>query len=251
MTDEKKDKTESITPLTSSGLAESKKTIEAGNDAVADKSADGKVVVKKEEKEDTVEKGVVEGKSDKKEKTEKKVDEDKTTDIKVAVGGEEKEEKTKSKLAGADDIELPDDIKKKLEDRKNTKGKKLIKRKKKGAKKRVEVGKVFIKASYNNTIVNITDLNGNTISWASAGVAGFKGPKKATSYAAQIITKIACMKAKEDYGLREVSIFVRGIGTGRESAVRSVNANNLLVTSIKDITPVPHNGCRPKKPRRV
>jgi len=148
--------------------------------------------------------------------------------------------------------ELPEEIKKKLESRKEEKSsKKGFKKKKKKVKVNVEVGKIFVKASYNNTIVSITDLNGNVISWASAGMAGFKGPKKATSYAAQIIAKIAIMKAKEDFGLKEASVFIKGVGTGREAAVRSVNANGIEVTSIKDITPIPHNGCRPKKPRRV
>jgi small subunit ribosomal protein S11 len=148
--------------------------------------------------------------------------------------------------------ELPDEIKKKLEARKEEKSaKKPMKKKKKRAKVKVEIGKIYVKASYNNTIVTATDLNGNVISWASAGMAGFKGPKKATSYAAQIITKIVLMKAKEDYGLKEASVFVKGIGTGREAAIRAVNANGINVTSIKDITPIPHNGCRPKKPRRV
>ncbi|MFA6106459.1 MAG: 30S ribosomal protein S11 [Patescibacteria group bacterium] len=148
-------------------------------------------------------------------------------------------------------VELPDSVKEKLEKRKE-KGPSRSK-KKKGKKKdrRVPAGKAFIKSSYNNTIVTLTDLGGNVISWASAGIAGFKGPKKATPYAAQIITRIACTKAKEDYGLKEVSVFVRGVGIGRDAAVRALNANGLLITSIKDITPIPHNGCRPKKPRRV
>jgi small subunit ribosomal protein S11 len=148
--------------------------------------------------------------------------------------------------------DLPDDIKKKLEARKEEKSaKKPMKKKKKRVKTKVEVGKLYVKASYNNTIVTATDLNGNVISWASAGMAGFKGPKKATSYAAQIITKIVLMKAKDEYGMKEASVFVKGIGTGREAAIRAVNANGINVTSIKDITPIPHNGCRPKKPRRV
>lgn len=147
--------------------------------------------------------------------------------------------------------DLPDDVKKKLEESKKNKlttakGKK----KKKRSEKRLSVGKAFIKATYNNTIVTLTDLEGNVISWASAGIAGFKGPKKSTPYAAQIITRIAVEKARET-GLKEVSVFVRGVGTGRESAVRALNANGLNVTYIKDITPIPHNGCRPKKPRRV
>ncbi len=145
--------------------------------------------------------------------------------------------------------ELPDDVKKKLEKSKEDKQGKTRKKKKK-IQKKVTVGKAFVQATYNNTIVTLTDLNGNVISWASAGVAGFKGPKKSTPYAAQIITRIAVEKARET-GLKEVSVFVKGVGTGRESAVRALNANGLVVTYIKDITPVPHNGCRPKKPRRV
>jgi small subunit ribosomal protein S11 len=166
---------------------------------------------------------------------------------------EDEEVENANKKEGDDiDEELPDDIKKKLEARKEEKSaKKPMKKKKKRAKVKVEIGKIYVKASYNNTIVTATDLNGNVISWASAGMAGFKGPKKATSYAAQIITKIVLMKAKEDYGLKEASVFVKGIGTGREAAIRAVNANGINVTSIKDITPIPHNGCRPKKPRRV
>ncbi|MFH1773222.1 MAG: 30S ribosomal protein S11 [Patescibacteria group bacterium] len=108
----------------------------------------------------------------------------------------------------------------------------------------------YIKATYNNTMVTLTDLNGNVLSWASAGMAGFKGPKKSTSYAAQIIVRIAIEKAKK-YGLTEVSAMISGVGTGRESAIRALNVNGLVVTSIKDITPIPHNGCRPKKPRRI
>lgn len=195
-------------------------------------------------------------KKDKEKKTEDKtpaVSDDKTSTKKL----EEKEEKLElspnkeEKKKPVFDEELPDDVKKKLEERKNNK--KVVRkgRKKKKEKTRVESGKVYIKATYNNTIVTITDLNGNVISWASAGIAGFKGPKKATSYAAQIIAKIACIKAKEDFGLKEVSVFVNGVGTGREAAVRAINANGLNVTSIKDVTPIPHNGCRPKKPRRV
>jgi small subunit ribosomal protein S11 len=147
--------------------------------------------------------------------------------------------------------DLPEEIRKKLEKKTPAKPMKKNKgRKKKKANKRVSVGKAFINSTYNNTIVTLTDLDGNVLSWASAGVAGFKGPKKSTPYAATIITKIAVLKAK-DYGLSEVSVFVKGVGTGRESAIRSLNANGLIVTFIKDVTPIPHNGCRRKKPRRV
>jgi small subunit ribosomal protein S11 len=150
--------------------------------------------------------------------------------------------------------DLPEEVRKKLEKKtatgdKGKKGKGKGKKKKKGERK-VSVGKAFIHSSYNNTIVSLTDLDGNVLSWASAGIAGFKGPKKSTPYAASIITKIAVLKAK-DFGLTEVSVFVKGVGTGRESAIRALNANGLEITFIKDITPIPHNGCRRKKPRRV
>jgi small subunit ribosomal protein S11 len=149
--------------------------------------------------------------------------------------------------------ELPEEIKKKMEKKKaerDQKSKKIKKRKKR-VQRKVTIGKAFIKATYNNTIVTLTDMQGNVIAWSSAGVAGFKGPKKSTPYAAQIITRLAVGQAKEDYGLQEVMVFVRGVGTGRESAIRALNSNGLIVTAIKDITPIPHNGCRSKKPRRV
>lgn len=148
--------------------------------------------------------------------------------------------------------ELPEEIKQKLEKNKAARAKKkLVKKKKKKVARTVKVGRAYVQATYNNTIVTLTDNNGDVISWASAGLAGFKGAKKATPYAAQIITKIATQKAREEYGLEEVSVFVSGVGTGRESAIRALNANGLNVNAIKDMTPVPHNGCRPKKPRRV
>ncbi len=146
--------------------------------------------------------------------------------------------------------ELPEEIRKKLEQSKADSQANKKKGKKKKIDKKISVGVAHIKATYNNTVVALTDPLGNVLSWASAGVAGFKGPKKSTPYAAQIITRIAVEKAKE-FGLSEVSVFVKGVGTGRESAIRALNANGLIVTSIKDVTPIPHNGCRPKKPRRV
>ena len=148
--------------------------------------------------------------------------------------------------------ELPADIKEKLEKNKQARAKKkIIKKKKKKVAKIVKSGKAYINATYNNTIMTLTDNNGDVISWASAGMAGFKGAKKATPYAAQIITKIAVQKAREEFGLEEVKVFVAGVGTGREAAIRALNANGLNVAAIKDVTPIPHNGCRPKKPRRV
>lgn len=124
------------------------------------------------------------------------------------------------------------------------------KRGKKGAVKQVSLGRAYVKSTYNNTIVTLTDQNGNVLSWSSAGQCGFKGPKKATPYAATMIVKDAYEKAKK-YGLKEVSVFVRGIGGGREAAIRALNANGLILGSIKDITPIPHNGCRAPRSRRV
>jgi len=166
---------------------------------------------------------------------------------------EEKEEKESEGFSfDSTNEELPEEIKQKLEKNKAARAKKkLIKKKKRKTAKVVKVGRAYIQATYNNTMITLTDVNGDVISWASAGLAGFKGAKKATPYAAQIITKIASQKAKEEYGLQEVSVFVSGVGTGREAAIRALNANGLEVLSIKDTTPVPHNGCRPKKPRRV
>jgi small subunit ribosomal protein S11 len=127
---------------------------------------------------------------------------------------------------------------------------KTIKAKKKKVVKSVTQGNVFIQATFNNTIVTLTDLNGNTLAWSSAGNCGFKGPKKATPYAAGMIVKAAADRVKE-IGLKEVNVFVKGVGAGRDSAVRALNANGFQVLSIKDLTPLPHNGCRPRKPRRV
>ncbi len=117
-------------------------------------------------------------------------------------------------------------------------------------KKNISEGCVYIQATFNNTIVTVTDLKGNTISWASAGGLGFRGAKKSTPFAAQTTAETATKKAMED-GLREVKVFVKGPGIGRESAIRSLGAMGLRVRSIKDVTPVPHNGCRPQKSRRV
>jgi len=121
---------------------------------------------------------------------------------------------------------------------------------KKKSKKTVYEGKVFVQATFNNTIVTVTDLKGNTVSWASAGGLGFRGAKKSTPYAAQTTAETAAKKAM-DFGLREVHVYVKGPGVGRESAIRSLGNLGLVVRSIKDITPTPHNGCRPRKSRRV
>jgi len=121
---------------------------------------------------------------------------------------------------------------------------------KRRVKKTVYEGNVYIQATFNNTIVTVTDLNGNAVSWASAGGLGFRGAKKSTPYAAQTAAETAAKKAI-DYGLREVNVFVKGPGVGRESAIRTLGVLGLKVRSIRDVTPIPHNGCRPRKTRRV
>ncbi len=121
---------------------------------------------------------------------------------------------------------------------------------KKKAKKGISHGVVHVRATFNNTIITITDRAGNVISWGSAGAAGFKGSRKSTPFAAQQAAERAA-RAAMDHGLRSVEIFVRGPGSGRESAIRSLQAVGLEITLIRDVTPLPHNGCRPPKRRRV
>ena len=123
-------------------------------------------------------------------------------------------------------------------------------RTKKKSRKVEANGIAHVKATFNNTIVTITDTNGKTISWASAGKAGFKGSKKSTPFAAQLAGS-SCAKEAMDMGLRKVEVWVKGPGSGREAAIRSLSAAGLEVTLIKDVTPIPHNGCRPPKRRRV
>ena len=122
--------------------------------------------------------------------------------------------------------------------------------KKRKEKKSVYEGNVYIQATFNNTIVTITDLKGNALAWASSGGLGFRGAKKSTPFAAQSVAEAAMQKAAS-YGLREVHVYVKGPGMGRDSAIRSLQALGFIVTSIEDVTPVPHNGCRAPKRRRV
>lgn len=117
-------------------------------------------------------------------------------------------------------------------------------------KKNIEHGVAHIKSTFNNTIITISDRSGNAISWASAGTSGFKGSRKSTPFAAQQAAENAA-KAAMEHGLREVECFVKGPGAGREAAIRSLQAAGLEVSAIKDVTPIPHNGCRPPKRRRV
>jgi small subunit ribosomal protein S11 len=127
-------------------------------------------------------------------------------------------------------------------------GKKVVR--KKVEKKNIAVGVAHIQATFNNTIVTITDVVGNVISWATAGGQGFKGSRKSTPFAAQMAAEMAAKKAQE-HGMRNVEVRVKGPGAGRESALRAISAAGLNITLIKDVTPIPHNGCRPPKRRRV
>ena len=122
--------------------------------------------------------------------------------------------------------------------------------KKRRERKNVEKGAAHIRSTYNNTIVTITDTNGNAVSWASAGELGFKGSRKSTPYAAQMAAETAAKVAIE-YGMKSIEVYVKGPGSGRESAIRALASAGLTVTMIRDVTPIPHNGCRPPKRRRV
>ncbi len=124
------------------------------------------------------------------------------------------------------------------------------KKTKRREKKHVVHGQAHIKSTFNNTIVTITDLQGNTLSWASAGNVGFKGSRKSTPFAAQLAAEKAA-RAAQEHGLQKVDVYVKGPGSGRETAIRSLAAAGLEVAGISDVTPVPHNGCRPRKRRRV
>jgi small subunit ribosomal protein S11 len=123
-------------------------------------------------------------------------------------------------------------------------------RKKRKERKNIERGQAHIQASFNNTLVTVTDQSGNAISWSSAGSLGFKGSRKSTPFAAQMAAEAAA-KAATEHGLKNVEVYVKGPGSGREAAIRALQTAGLEITMIKDITPIPHNGCRPPKRRRV
>ena len=117
-------------------------------------------------------------------------------------------------------------------------------------RKSIPAGRAYIQATFNNTIVTLTDSEGNVIAWGSAGTAGFKGSRKGTPYAAQLAARDAVRRAME-HGLRQVEVYIKGPGSGREAAIRSLQSSGLYITGIRDVTPIPHNGCRPPKKRRV
>lgn len=123
-------------------------------------------------------------------------------------------------------------------------------KKRKKAKRQVLKGMASIQCTYNNTIVTLSDLSGGVLAWSSSGHLGFKGAKKSTPYAATQVVADVSEKAKK-YGLQELEVFVRGVGSGREASIRALANNGFSLTSIKDITPIPHNGCRPRRPRRI
>ncbi len=126
----------------------------------------------------------------------------------------------------------------------------VIKKKRKNIRRQVRKGRAYIKSSYNNTLVMFTDMHGNSLAWSSAGLLGFKGAKKATTYAANQVAMDAHEKVQK-YGLKDIEVFVKGVGSGRDAALRALAQKGYSIVGIKDKTPVPHNGCRPKKPRRV
>jgi len=130
------------------------------------------------------------------------------------------------------------------------KNKKKKSRRRKKVKRNIEKGQAHIKSTFNNTIISITDTEGQVVAWSSAGKVGYKGSRKSTPFAAQLAAENVAEEAK-DMGLKEIEIFVKGPGSGRESAIRTLQAAGLNVTLIKDITPIPHNGCRPPKRRRI
>ena len=130
------------------------------------------------------------------------------------------------------------------------KQKKKTTRTRRRERKNVVVGQAHIQSTFNNTIISITDITGNVVSWGSAGSQGFKGSRKSTPYAAQMTAESTARRAME-HGMRTIEVFVRGPGSGREAAIRSLQAAGLEVTAITDVTPIPHNGCRPPKRRRV
>jgi small subunit ribosomal protein S11 len=117
-------------------------------------------------------------------------------------------------------------------------------------RKSIPIGRAYIQSTFNNTIITLTDPQGNVVAWGSAGTVGFKGSRKSTAFAAQRAGEDAARKGRE-HGLRQVEVYVRGPGAGREAAIRSLQSMGLMVTSIRDVTPIPHNGCRPPKRRRV
>jgi small subunit ribosomal protein S11 len=162
----------------------------------------------------------------------------------------EKKEESLNKKTEEESAVLDKGEKEAQDEAEKSDGKKIKKKKSKKNKAQILKGRANIKCSYNNTLINIADLNGNILGWSSSGLLGFKGAKKATPYAATQVVANVSEKAKK-YGVRELEVSVKGVGSGREASIRALGANGFELILIKDDTPIPHNGCRPKKPRRV
>lgn len=164
---------------------------------------------------------------------------------KIDSGKEEKE----TSLETQDVVEKKDNSEKKEKNPETTKISSAIKKKKK-LRRQVQRGRAYINSTYNNTVVSLTDLHGNLLAWSSSGLLGFKGAKKATTFAAnQVVFDV--VEKVEKYGLKDIEVYVKGIGSGREAAIRALAQKGFNFSMIKDKTPIPHNGCRPRKPRRV
>jgi small subunit ribosomal protein S11 len=163
---------------------------------------------------------------------------------------EEKVKKTESKEKKAVVEKGGKAAESKTSDEKKSPRKPLKSKKGKTKRRTVQDGKAYIQATFNNTMITITDVNGEVLAWSSAGANGFKGAKKATPYAAQVSAENAATKAKV-FGLEQVHVYVKGVGSGREQAIRGLQAGGIDIQSITDLTPVAHNGCRPRKSRRV
>jgi len=165
------------------------------------------------------------------------------------MGAEEVKEK-KEKISTGESSEAVITGEKKEVKTETAEEKPVVKKRKKKIRRQVLKGRANVQCTYNNTIITFSDLGGKVLAWASAGSLGFRGAKKATPYAATQIVNAAAEKVAK-YGLREIEVYVRGVGSGREASIRALANNDFNITSIKDITPIPHNRCRPKKPRRV
>jgi len=208
--------------------------------------------IKKEETKETPKEELKNDESkDESKKEEKAINKKESEVIEVKDGTDIFDDETNAfDLKISDEKEVVEKDSSKKKDKKEKKTKKGKKKKKKKVMRRVVSGRAYIQATYNNTIIALTDQNGDTLVVGSAGQMGFKGPKKSTPYAAGLVVRSVVARARE-FGLQSVSVFVKGVGAGRESSIRALNANGLQILAIKDQTPIPHNGCRPKKPRRV
>jgi|APSaa5957512622_1039677.scaffolds.fasta_scaffold00021_39 small subunit ribosomal protein S11 len=186
--------------------------------------------------------------------TEKKVSKKKETASKVETT-KKVEATEKSKTPSKDEVVDKKEVKKEVKKEKTQEesveiAAAPVMKKKKNLRRQIQRGRAYIRSSYNNTVVSLTDLHGNLLAWSSSGLLGFKGAKKATTYAATQVAADVDEKVQK-YGLRDIEVYIKGVGSGREAALRALAQKGYGITKIKDMTPIPHNGCRSKKPRRV